>query len=59
MGKKRNAYRILVRQPDGKKPLERPRHRWEYNIKMVLRIMVFGGMGWINLAQNSNQWRIS
>jgi hypothetical protein len=37
MGEKKNAYRILVGKPEGKKPLETPRHRWEDNIKMNLR----------------------
>jgi hypothetical protein len=39
---KRNAYKVLVGKPEGKKPLGRPRHRWENNIKMDLR-----GIGWV------------
>jgi hypothetical protein len=41
MGEKRNAYRLLVRKPEGKSPLGRPRRRWVYNIRMVL-----GEVGW-------------
>jgi hypothetical protein len=47
MGDKRNAYRILLRKPEGKRPLGRPRHRWVANIKMVLVEIEWGGMDWI------------
>jgi hypothetical protein len=57
MGKKRNAYRILVGNPEGKKPLRRPRHRWVDNIKMDLREIEWDGIDWIYLAQNRDQWR--
>jgi hypothetical protein len=40
-----------------KKPLERPRRRWEYNIKIDLREIRLGGMEWINVAQNRDRWR--
>jgi hypothetical protein len=43
-GEKRNAYRILVGKPNGKRPLERPSRRWEDNIKMDLREIGWGGM---------------
>ncbi|KAJ4431211.1 hypothetical protein ANN_19808 [Periplaneta americana] len=57
MGEYRNAYRVLVRRPEGKRPLGRPRRRWEYNIKMDLREMGYDGRDWINLAQDRDQWR--
>jgi hypothetical protein len=41
---KRNAYRIFVRKPDGKRPVGRPRHRWVHNIKMDLREIGLGAM---------------
>jgi hypothetical protein len=53
MGEKRNACRILVGMPEGKRPLGRPRRRWEDNIRMDLREIGWGGMDWIDLAQ----WR--
>jgi hypothetical protein len=57
MGEKRNVYRILVGKPEGKRPLGRARRRWEDNIKMDLREIGWGGMDWIELAQDRNQWR--
>jgi hypothetical protein len=54
---KRNAYRILVGMPEGKKPLGRSRRRWVDNIKMDLREMEWGVMDWIQLAQDRDQWR--
>jgi hypothetical protein len=47
-----NAYRILVGKPGGKRPLGIPRHRWEDNIRMDLRETGWGGMDWIDLAQD-------
>jgi hypothetical protein len=41
-----DAYRVLVRTPEGKRPLERPRHRWKDNIKMNLQEMGWGGVNW-------------
>jgi uncharacterized membrane protein YciS (DUF1049 family) len=52
MEKKRDAYRILVGKPEGKRRLGRPRHRWEDNSKMDLREIGWGGMDWIDLAQD-------
>jgi hypothetical protein len=52
-----NAYRILVGKTEGKRPLERSRHRWEDNIRMDLREIGWGGMDWIDLAQDRDQWR--
>jgi hypothetical protein len=57
MEEKRNASRILVGKPEGKKPLGRLRRSWEDNIKMDLREIGWGGMDWIDLAQDGNQWR--
>jgi hypothetical protein len=57
MGEKRNAYRILVGNPEGKRPLGRSRRKWEDNIKMDLRAIGSGGMDWIDLAQDRDQWR--
>jgi hypothetical protein len=56
-GAKRNVYRILVGKPEGKRPLGRPRRRWEDNIKMDLRDIGWGGMDWIDLAEDRDQWR--
>jgi hypothetical protein len=49
VGEKRNAYRILVGKPEGKRPLGRPRRRWVDNIKMDLREIGWDGMGWDGL----------
>jgi hypothetical protein len=57
MGEKRNAYRIFVGNPEGKKPLGRPRRRWVDNIKMDLGEIGWDGMDWIDLAQDRDQWR--
>jgi hypothetical protein len=57
LGEKRNAYRILMGKPEGKRPLGRPRRRWVDNIKMDLREIKWDGMDWIGLAQDRDQWR--
>jgi hypothetical protein len=54
-GEKMNAYRILVGKPEGKRPLGRPRRRWEDNIRMDLREIRWGGMDWIDLAEDRDQ----
>jgi hypothetical protein len=54
---RRGAYRALVGKPEGRRPLERPRSRWENNIKMDLREVGWGGMDWMNLAQDRNRWQ--
>jgi hypothetical protein len=56
MGEGRGVYRVLVRRPGGKRPLERPKHRREDNIKMDLEIGITGA-NWIRLAQYRVQWR--
>ena len=50
-------YRVLVRKPEGNRPLRIPRHRWEDNIKMDVQEVGCGGMGWINRAQDRVRWR--
>jgi hypothetical protein len=56
MGEGRNVYRVLVGKPEGKRPLERPRRRWEDGIKMDLRVTGWGGVEWIHLAQDRDRW---
>ena len=55
MGEGRGVHRVLVGKPDGKRPLGRPRHRWEDNIKMYLQ-EVGGGGDWMELAQDRDRW---
>jgi hypothetical protein len=57
MGEERGAYRVLVGRPDGRRPLGRPRRRWEDNIKMDLQEVGWGGMDWIDMAQDRDRWR--
>jgi len=57
MGERRGVYRVLVGKPEGKRPLGRPRHRWEDNIKMDLQEVGWGSMDWIDLAQDRDRWR--
>jgi len=57
MGERRRVYRVLVGRPEGKRPLGRPSHRWEDNIKMDLQEVECGSMDWIELAQNRDKWR--
>jgi hypothetical protein len=57
MGEKRNAYRLLVGKPEGKRPLGRPRRRWVDNIRMHLGEVGWGDVEWIGLAQDRNRWR--
>jgi hypothetical protein len=55
MGEKRNAYRIFVGEPEGKRPLGRPRRRWVDNIKIDLREKGWDGVDWTGLAQDRDQ----
>jgi hypothetical protein len=55
MGEGRGVYRVLVGRPEGKRPLERPRRRWEDNIREI----GIDGANWIQLAQDRVQWRAS
>jgi hypothetical protein len=57
MGEQRNACKLLVGKSEGKRPLGRPRRRWVGNIKMSLRQIECGGMAWIDLTQDRDQWR--
>jgi hypothetical protein len=57
MGEKRNAYRLLVGNPEGRRPLGRPRRRWVDNIRMDLVEVRWGDVDWIILAQDRNRWR--
>jgi hypothetical protein len=51
-GERRGAYRALVGKPEGRRPLGRPRRRWEDNIKIDLREVGYGGADWVDLAQD-------
>jgi hypothetical protein len=54
--KRREAYMLLVRKPEGNGPLERPRHRWLDNIEMDIRVKGWGSVDWIDVAQDGDQW---
>ena len=57
MGEKRGMYRVLLRKPEEKRLLGRPRRRWVDNIRMDLQEVGCGYMGWIGLAQDRDRWR--
>jgi hypothetical protein len=57
MEENRNAYRILMVKPEGKRPLRRAKRRWAYNIKIYLSEIECGGLEWSDLAQDLAQWR--
>ena len=57
MGEGRGVYRVLVGKPEGKRPLGRPRCRWEDNIKMDLQEVRCGAMDWIDLTQDRDRRR--
>jgi hypothetical protein len=56
-GERRGAYRALVGKPEGRRPLGRPRRRWEDNNKMDLGEVGWGGVDWIDLAEDWDRWR--
>ena len=56
-GERRGVYRVLVGKPEGKRPLGRPRRRWENNIKVYVQEVGCGGVDWIGVAQDVDRWR--
>jgi hypothetical protein len=57
-GEERGVYRVLVGKPGGRRPLGRPKHRWEDNIRMDLQEVRCGDMNWFGLAQERDSWRV-
>jgi hypothetical protein len=57
MGEDRGVYRVLVGKPEAKRPLRRPRRRWEDNIKMDFQEVGGGGGDWMELVQDRDRWR--
>jgi hypothetical protein len=57
MREERKVYKVLVGKPEGKRPLGRPRRRWEHGIRMDLREIGLGSVDWIRLAQDRDRWR--
>jgi hypothetical protein len=56
-GEKKNAYRLLVGKPEGKRPVGRPRRRWVHKIRLDFVEVGWGDVDWIGLAQDRNRWR--
>jgi hypothetical protein len=57
MGEERIVYKVLVGKPEGRRPLGRPRLRWEDGVRMDLREIGLGGVDWILLAEDRDRWR--
>jgi hypothetical protein len=57
MGEERKVYKVLVGKSEGRRPLGRPRHRWEDGVRMELREIGLGSEDWIRLAQDRDWWR--
>jgi hypothetical protein len=58
MGEERKLYKILVGKPEGKRPLGRPRRRWEIGSELIFVRLASGGVVWIRLAQDRDRWRV-
>jgi hypothetical protein len=56
-GEERKVYKVLVGKPEGKRPLGRPRHRWQDGIRKDLREIGWGSVEWIHLVQDRDQWQ--
>jgi hypothetical protein len=56
MGEETKVYKVLVGKPEGKRPIVRPRRRWEDGIRVDLREIGLGGVNWIRLAQDRDLW---
>jgi hypothetical protein len=56
MGQERNVYKVLMGKPEGKRPLGKPRRRWEDGIRTDLREIGLGSVDWIQLAQDRDRW---
>jgi hypothetical protein len=57
IGEERKVYKVLVGKPEGRRPLGRPRRRWEDGIRIDLRVIGLGDVDWIPLAQDRDRWR--
>jgi hypothetical protein len=57
MGEKKKVYKVLVGKPEGKRPLERPRRRWEDGVRMDFTEIGWGSVEWIQLSQDRDRWR--
>jgi hypothetical protein len=57
MGEEKKVYKVLVGKPEGRRPLGRPRRRWEDGVRMDLRKIVLGSVDWIRLSQDRDRWR--
>jgi hypothetical protein len=57
MGEERKMYKVFVAKPEGRRPLGRPRRRWEDGVRMDLREIGLGVVDWILLAQDTDRWR--
>jgi hypothetical protein len=57
MGEGRSVYRVLVGKPEGKRPLGRPRRRWDDDVRMDVQEVGCGFWDWIGLAQDRDRWR--